>query len=256
MLPTLEDILSRKTLPPVCLFNFYIVMRDTLQMDNVLDFYLDVRHHEILWRRHVKSILKTGGAHLYDYQDSILYEKYTHSVSNESSSLSSNEPVPIIRPPIEKLSSSMDDGWVTCYPTLPNKSDLTDSARRIIYTYLVPNAPKELYQLSPSIKHQIISQFDLTMRNDPMLFADAKYAAFIFMERWAYPSFIRLKVYGNITWLQQVIRLLLGLLSITVGFTTAFSLLFLGFPPWGTRLWVSRRKEVQDKRLIEMCFFP
>ncbi|KAI8885669.1 hypothetical protein K501DRAFT_293352 [Backusella circina FSU 941] len=241
MLPSLEDILSRKTLPPICLYNFYIVMRDTLQLDNLLDFYLDVRHHEIVWRRYIKSMLKSG-THL--YEESILIEnKYRDNIpTNESNSTYSNDLVPIVRPPIEKLSSSSsveENGrtTTTCYPSLPNKNDLTESARRIIYNYLVPNAPKELCQLSPSIKHRIISQFDLTMRYDPMLFADAKYAAFVCMECYAYPSFIRLKVFGNITWIQQVLRLLLGLFSMTVGFTTAFSFLFLGYPTWGTRLW-------------------
>jgi len=59
-LPTLEQVLSRKTLPPVCLYNFYIIMRDRMHSEELLDFYLDVQHHEILWRRYVKGLKKSG----------------------------------------------------------------------------------------------------------------------------------------------------------------------------------------------------
>jgi hypothetical protein len=59
-LPTLEQVLSRKTLPPVCLYNFYIIMRDRLHSEELLDFYLDVQHHEILWRRYVKGLRRSG----------------------------------------------------------------------------------------------------------------------------------------------------------------------------------------------------
>lgn len=59
-LPTLQQVLSRKTLPPVCLYNFYIIMRDRLHSEELLDFYLDVQHHEILWRRYVKTMRRSG----------------------------------------------------------------------------------------------------------------------------------------------------------------------------------------------------
>lgn len=54
-LPTLKQVLERKTQPPLCLYNYYVVMRDRLYMEEVLDFYLDVQHHEQLWRRYTRS---------------------------------------------------------------------------------------------------------------------------------------------------------------------------------------------------------
>ncbi|KAF9105612.1 Bud site selection protein, Revert to axial protein 1 [Mortierella sp. AM989] len=54
-LPTLWQILHRKTLPPVCLFNFYLYMRDCEKSSEEVDFWLDVTAHEILWRLYVRA---------------------------------------------------------------------------------------------------------------------------------------------------------------------------------------------------------
>ncbi|KAF9553328.1 Bud site selection protein, Revert to axial protein 1, partial [Lunasporangiospora selenospora] len=54
-LPTLWQILNRKTLPPVCLFNFYLYMRDCEQSAEEVDFWLDVTAHELLWKLYVRA---------------------------------------------------------------------------------------------------------------------------------------------------------------------------------------------------------
>src|SRR4051812_411260 len=59
-LPTLQEVLSRKTAPPVCLFNFYLYMRDRENVSEYLDFYLDVLEHEILCKAYVKDLKKLG----------------------------------------------------------------------------------------------------------------------------------------------------------------------------------------------------
>lgn len=41
-LPTLFEVLSRRTLPPVDLFSFYIFMRDQQRSVDYLDFWYDI----------------------------------------------------------------------------------------------------------------------------------------------------------------------------------------------------------------------
>ncbi|KAG0366635.1 Bud site selection protein, Revert to axial protein 1 [Gamsiella multidivaricata] len=54
-LPSLWQVLHRKTLPPVCLFNFYLYMRDVEKSAEEVDFWLDVTAHELLWRLYVRA---------------------------------------------------------------------------------------------------------------------------------------------------------------------------------------------------------
>lgn len=255
-LPTIEDILSRKTLPPVCLYNFYIVLRDKLYMDDLLDFYLDVRHHEILWRRYVKTILKKSQQNnlfnsihkleaaedpIEEYLDvsfAVPIEKYVDIYNpieqqQTEDDVSISMPLPIVRPPVGEQISNVIYG-------LPDRQDLSASVERIIYTYLMPGSPKYLEVIPAKIRQQITKNYHINgnVRHDPMLFAEAKHAAFLYMERWAYPSFMRLKVWGNITSRQQIYRLVIGLVALTAGFSTAISFIFLNYATWGTRIWV------------------
>jgi hypothetical protein len=255
-LPTIEDILSRKTLPPVCLYNFYIVLRDKLYMDDLLDFYLDVRHHEILWRRYVKTILKRSQQHnlfnsihkleaaedpieeYLDVSSAVPIKKYVDIYNpieqqQTEDDVSISMPLPIVRPPVGEQISDVIYG-------LPDRQDLSASVERIIYTYLMPGSPKYLDVIPAKIRQQITKNYHINgnVRHDPMLFAEAKHAAFLYMERWAYPSFMRLKVWGNITSRQQIYRLVIGLVALTAGFSTALSFIFLNYATWGARIWV------------------
>ncbi|KAF9356319.1 Bud site selection protein, Revert to axial protein 1 [Mortierella sp. AD094] len=54
-LPTLWQVLHRKTLPPVCLFTFYLFMRDHEKSSEEVDFWLDVTAHEVLWKLYVRA---------------------------------------------------------------------------------------------------------------------------------------------------------------------------------------------------------
>ncbi|PNP55254.1 hypothetical protein THARTR1_04396 [Trichoderma harzianum] len=49
-LPTLFEVLSRRTLPPVDLFSFYIYMRDQQRSVDYLDFWYELFGGEIGWR--------------------------------------------------------------------------------------------------------------------------------------------------------------------------------------------------------------
>lgn len=55
-LPTLFEVLSRRTLPPVDLYSFYIYMRDQQRSVDYLDFWLDVAQHMSLCRHYVREL--------------------------------------------------------------------------------------------------------------------------------------------------------------------------------------------------------
>ncbi|KAI9759411.1 MAG: Bud site selection protein, Revert to axial protein 1 [Candelina submexicana] len=58
-LPSLTDVLSRQTLPPVDLFSFYIYMRDQQRSVDYLDFWLDVAQHMSLCRHYVRELRRS-----------------------------------------------------------------------------------------------------------------------------------------------------------------------------------------------------
>lgn len=279
-LPTLEQVLARKTQPPVCLYNLYIIMRDRLHMEEVLDFYLDVQHHQLLWRRYVKSMRRSGYLTEEDLADGFqsprvvsrlsqvgsLDEKKATSPLSSTTTLdkqqrgrlqipgggrieedlqSEDMSVPLERPPLgdddDDPSNNNNNNTVRHAmreKAMLNRRDLTESAQRILMKYLVPAASKELTQLPPELKHTMRREIEQGGRDDPLVFQDAKDYLFEYMRRTAYPKFLRLKVWGNLTLWQQLGRLVVGLVSLLAAFATAFSLIFLDYPPWGTRFWV------------------
>ncbi|KAG2228671.1 hypothetical protein INT48_007050, partial [Thamnidium elegans] len=246
-LPTLDQVLTRKTLPPVCLYNFYIIMRDRLKMEEVLDFYLDLQHHELLWKRYVKAMHRTGHLSETDLSDGFQSPRVLSRLSNQyfpsvgtprtpspRSPSPINMPISLVRPSIGELSST-----TTNEKAIPSRKDLMDSSQRLLLRYLVPSATKELTQLPDQLKLALRKELEKPEpRDDPLLFADAKDYVFEYMQKQAYPKFLRLKVWGNITLYQQLGRLVVGLLSLLAALTTSLSLIFLGYPTWGIRFWI------------------
>ncbi|KZS89679.1 hypothetical protein SISNIDRAFT_416710 [Sistotremastrum niveocremeum HHB9708] len=58
-LPNLMEVLTRRTTSPVDLYMFYLFVQRERNED-VLDFYLDVQHHENLCRAYFKDLRKSG----------------------------------------------------------------------------------------------------------------------------------------------------------------------------------------------------
>jgi len=58
-LPTLAEVLARRTLPPVDLYCYYLFLQREGSEDS-LDFWLDVQQHENLCRAYFKDLRKTG----------------------------------------------------------------------------------------------------------------------------------------------------------------------------------------------------
>ncbi|RGB43924.1 RGS domain-containing protein [Rhizophagus diaphanus] len=308
-LPTLQEVLSRKTAPPVCLFNFYLYMRDRENISEYLDFYLDVLEHEILCKAYVKDLKKLGLDVNIEYPE---YERFRPGTSkNEkdkskyntfisvdsgvrrylsSSSRGSNNThtsgsrEPSSRPdsPFSKNSNlginlteiSIDGNnnnnnnnnndndknqknEVFRNSVRSNKTNITssfhnrerpftrdelrESAERIYFKYIFEGSEKEIIlsrdireKITHAIEEEGISQHK---RDDPWIYYEAKKEIFTFMESDPFPRFLKCRAFGNMSQLQLIMRLFIGLFFLFLGFSIVLSLIFLDIKPKTIRLW-------------------
>jgi hypothetical protein len=201
-LPSLEDIISRKSQPPVCLYNLYIVVRDRLEFEELLDFYLDIKQYEQHWKHFIKDLKKNKNLEI-DLADSSYYSL-----------------------------SSLSQG------ASPKKiKELIGYCQRIHLRYLELGAPKEVRQLPLKLKLDLCRGLE-GKPYDPMLFADAKAFCFTYMQQHVYPKFIKVKAYENVTLEQKSLRFVVSLLCLLCALTGSLCLIFLGYPQWGVRFWV------------------
>lgn len=117
------------------------------------------------------------------------------------------------------------------------RADIRASAEKILYTFLLPGAEREII-LPHAITHEITVSIEDRGRDDPEVFDAAKDYVFQAMERDAFPGFLRMKALGNLVPPSLMMRLIIGLLAMFGGFWTAFILIFLDYPRH-TRAWVS-----------------
>ncbi len=110
-----------------------------------------------------------------------------------------------------------------------SQQDLVASVERILYTFLLPGAEREI-TLPGSITQDVTTAIEQFGRFDPELFDVAKDYVFQAMERDAFPGFLRMKALGNLIPPTLVLRLILGLISMFGAFWTAFVLIFLNEP--------------------------
>lgn len=116
------------------------------------------------------------------------------------------------------------------------RADIRSSAEKILYTFLLPGAEREII-LPDSITHEIIISIEERGRDDPEVFDAAKDYVFQAMERDAFPGFLRAKALGNLVPPSLMMRLIIGLLAMFGGFWAAFILIFLDMGRT-TRIWV------------------
>jgi hypothetical protein len=118
------------------------------------------------------------------------------------------------------------------------RQDIRASAEKILYTFLLPGAEREI-TLPGSITQDVTTSIEEYGRDDPEVFDVAKDYVFQAMERDAFPGFLRMKALGNLIPPTLIMRLIVGLLAMFGGFWTAFILIFLD-KSRVTRCWVSR----------------
>ncbi|KAI8390098.1 hypothetical protein BD560DRAFT_442671 [Blakeslea trispora] len=178
-LPTLAEVLSRQTQPPICLYNYYIVLRDRLDMEILLDFWLDISQAELLYKRYIKHAR----------QISVLSTPIT--------------PIP---------QSNPDHLYLDQRKSLLTQMDMTEVLERIYVRYIVPHAEKEIRQLPLLIRQPIINYFhqstldkSLLIDNPMVLYTDAKEFVYQLLET-TFPLFLQYKVLMNMTLPQQIGR--------------------------------------------------
>jgi hypothetical protein len=116
------------------------------------------------------------------------------------------------------------------------RADIRASAEKILYTFLLPGAEREII-LPHEITHEITVSIEERGRDDPEVFDAAKDYVFQAMERDAFPGFLRMKALGNLVPPSMMMRLILGLLSMFAAFWVAFILIFLDYSRH-IRVWV------------------
>lgn len=116
------------------------------------------------------------------------------------------------------------------------REDIRASAEKILYTFLLPGAEREI-TLPGSITQDVTIAIEEYGRDDPEVFDVAKDYVFQAMERDAFPGFLRQKALGNLIPPTLIMRLIIGLIGVFGGFWTSFVLIFLN-ESRKTRLWV------------------
>ena len=147
-----------------------------------------------------------------------------------SSSAVQDRPSPNISTPRELQTDSNSP------PHMVARQDIRASAEKILYTFLLPGAEREI-TLPGSITQDVTTSIEEFGRDDPEVFDVAKDYVFQAMERDAFPGFLRMKALGNLIPPTLIMRLIIGLVSMFGGFWAAFILIFLNESRL-TRLWV------------------
>lgn len=257
-LPTLDDVLHRHSQPPVCLYNYYIVLRDRLELEILLDFWLDVAQADILYKRYIKYATKRASTKFSPKQQhyqlpkpsiSSSVQDYHQRQSNNSNNNNANDVLThmLLLHPRASLATTMysttTNGSQPKKPP-PTQTEMIEAIERIYLRYIVPSAEKEIIQLPASMKESIGHHFydsekpsSNTHPENPIIYAQAKEYVHQLLES-TFPLFLRYKVFMNLTLPQQIGRLACGLVLLLVGFSLEFSLIFLNIHPWQKRLWV------------------
>ncbi|KAG0171145.1 Bud site selection protein, Revert to axial protein 1 [Apophysomyces sp. BC1034] len=230
VLPTLDEVLQRKTRPPVCLYNYYIVLRDRLELEILLDFWLDVQQADVLYRRYNKHKNK-------QQQHGMDLSPPTPSPMKESYLLT--QMLLSIQTPRPSMATTSTTSTQKKAPP-PTQADMTDVVERIFLRYFVPNAEKELLLLPISMREDMLQNFKPT--ESPAVFDEAKQYVHHLLQS-TFPHFLRYKVLMNLTLQQQIGRIACGLVSLLIGFSFEFSLIFLNIQPWQKRLWVKKERK-------------
>ncbi|KAJ1926693.1 Bud site selection protein, Revert to axial protein 1 [Tieghemiomyces parasiticus] len=265
-LPSLELVLSRKTCPPVCLYNFYVYLRDVEYSEENLDFWLDVVAHESLCRSYCQTLIKSKAINaplnnikrttmrwsIKDVTQELRYSTYSNSVGSEVRTAappapgSPTEPAPVTPLDHGSFDEPTADHGAYCdhpyckpgrdphHPQNTTRQDLKKSAERIYYRYIVAGAEHEL-NMPELMRLRICRMIEMNHRDDPDVFLEAKNYVFNLMAHDAFPRFLYARAYENMGYTQTMLRLVMGLVSLILGFTIELCLIFLAREPKALR---------------------
>jgi Regulator of G protein signaling domain len=209
-MPTLYEILNRRTRAPWSLFDFYIYMRDVQRSVDYLDFWqvfracsreseysfhrrLDVSQHTVLCHTYVRGIRhQILSKPAKDPDDSDHNDENVDLLPVLSSP--SDTPADAEINSIHTISSVLRSEGSRFVPdSAPNpgihRADIRASAERILYTYLLPGAEREII-IPQFMVNSITEAIEEQGRDDPEVFVDSLSYVFQAMERDAYPFFM------------------------------------------------------------------
>ncbi|ODQ66552.1 hypothetical protein NADFUDRAFT_82339 [Nadsonia fulvescens var. elongata DSM 6958] len=157
---------------------------------------------------------------------------------------------------ITKLLPGTSSGLPTPLPSMPISSEMAsfvsaeqvlESTQRIFVAYFMPNAERELllpFECVEKIRNSFESLGNNENRDsnafnlDPStIFLEPRDMVYQILENDYFPSFLQLRAIGNIIYNGSLIRLILGLIFLFVGFWVGFILIFLDYSR-ATRCWV------------------
>ncbi|KAI1855573.1 hypothetical protein JX265_005976 [Neoarthrinium moseri] len=273
-LPTLFEVLSRRTHPPVDLFSFYIYMRDQQRSVDYLDFWLDVAQHMSLCRHFVRELRRSVLVGTPDLEKDDKSKRSSMALEAMGDLGGSTAGPSHFATEKERDQNAQMSAYLREQPATPGlhhdspassqerrtrastqlstprhmttdsnspahavaREDIRASAEKILYTFLLPGAEREI-TLPGSITQDITIAIEQDGRDDPEVFDVAKDYVFQAMERDAFPGFLRARALGNLIPPTIVARLIVGLIAMFGGFWTAFILIFLDRSRT-TRCWV------------------
>ena len=108
------------------------------------------------------------------------------------------------------------------------RQDLKSSAEKILYTYLLQGAEREII-VPDHILQEVTEAIEEQGRDDPELFDNARDYVFAAMERDAFPGFLRARALGNLVPPSLLLRIAIGCVAMFGGWWAAFCLLFLDY---------------------------
>lgn len=118
-LPSLDEVLQRKSRPPVCLYNYYIVLRDRLRMEYLLDFWLDVQQAEVLYRRYIKQQQKKLNKKSMSTTNNNNNSNDNNNIDNENNIITNSSPISASSTPLLPFGNNNNN-----YANLTNQPEI------------------------------------------------------------------------------------------------------------------------------------
>ncbi|EEH20828.1 hypothetical protein PABG_03059 [Paracoccidioides brasiliensis Pb03] len=276
-LPTLMEVLHRRTLAPVDLFSFYIYMRDQQCSVDYLDFWLDVSQHMSLCRHYVRELRRSVLLETPDEPEKAGSPRSSNALETDSMgigpsgpgngdsrdrdtrlsaflrsdgytsghSLKSMDSNPSSRRTVSSDRSSRPSNQIASHNGATNSNSPGHTVAR---ADIRASAERILYTyllpgsereviLPENIVGDIVHMIEQEGRDDPEVFDTAKDYVFQAMERDAFPGYLQAKALGNLVPSSILARLALALLSFGGGFWAAFYVV-LTDQPRSVRCWV------------------
>ncbi|KAL1924024.1 uncharacterized protein VTP21DRAFT_7059 [Calcarisporiella thermophila] len=247
-LPTLHDVLLRRTRTPLCLYSFRLFLQH-YHADNhahELMFLLHIRELEQIFRMFRKkrpsynstTNLSVGAEDIFGLGVSMDTQPLTlHTPQLEEEGVEDDD-YGLWRV-MERKPSTVESLYNFLSPTgMLTSKQIRGCAERLYQLYLAPHAECNLSFLPGWMRHLAYERIqNADLEDIEASFQEIKRKVYDHLERDGYPRFIARQTRSNLTPLHALIRGGVGLFALFCAFTVEFSLIFLDIHPRTTRFW-------------------